>query len=128
MRFLWCAVPGPLTASSQPAAVVLTVAMAGPFASRAAAAEAQPTLSRGTSISNMPSTSPTPAAGSLVASPRSLQIDTWTAIDQTATISLPTTLTPGFYLFVTTERIALDTSSGGQGGSDSSGIVQVTPT
>jgi len=43
----------------------------------------------------MPSTSPTPAAGSLVASPRSLQTDAWTATDQTATItqSVGSTLT-----------------------------------
>lgn len=126
MRFLWCAVAGPMTDAPQPAAVVLTAQVAGPFPSFAAATAAERThLGPG---SGAPPAA-RPAVGPVVASTLPLHTDTWTGADPTATLSLPTTLAPGFYLFETAEQVAPEPgSSSGQEGSSAStgGIVQVT--
>jgi hypothetical protein len=135
VRFVWCAIPGPMTADPRAGSVALGANIEGPFPSRAAAAAAQRAGAVAThgpratfpQVSTPPDLT-LPRIGPIVARAQPLHTDTWSGSDQTATIVLAKSLAPGFYVFQTAMDVFPPpganepTTSGGSGG-----IIQVTP-
>lgn len=130
VRFTWCALLDPSQVSAQPVPETLTAGFIGPFATRAAATtdELPP--------SPPPASGPPhgfPPPGPLVASTIPIHTTTWSGADESAPLTLPATLAPGYYLFFAQDDISVQaclavTVGGCQGGGGVSGIVQITLT
>lgn len=128
VRFTWCALLDPSLVSAQPIPELLTAGLIGPFATRAAttADELPPTPSPG---SGPPNSFPPP--GPIVASAIPIHITTWSSADESAPLTLPATLAPGYYLFFAqddvSEQVCLAvTSDGCRGNGGEVAIVQIT--
>lgn len=128
VRFLWCALPDPSLVSTQPIPEQLVAGLIGPFASRAAAiADEQPP-------SPLPGNGPPhgfPPPGPIAASAIPIHITTWSDADESAPLTLPATLAPGYYLFFMQDDVSAQaclavTSDGCPGNGGVASIVQVT--
>ena len=128
VRFTWCALPDPSQVSTQPVPETLAAGFIGPFATRAAAT-ADGQLPSSPPASGPPHSFPPP--GPLVASTVPIHATTWSGADESAPLTLPPTLTPGYYLFFMQDDLSVQAclavtvgACGGNGGV--AGIVQIT--
>lgn len=131
VRFTWCALPDPFLVSAQPVPETLTFGFIGPFPTRAAAtADQRPPSPPASPASGPPQSFPPP--GPLAASSVPIHTTTWSDADESAPLTLPATLAPGYYLFFAQDAISMQaclavTVGACQGGGGVSGIVQITP-
>ncbi len=101
LRVLWCALPEPSNASTQPVLETLTAGFIGPFATRAAA--------QADELPASPSSGPPhdfPPPGPVVASTIPIHTTTWSSTDESVPLTVPATLAPGYYVFFAQDAIS----------------------
>jgi hypothetical protein len=94
VRFLWCALPNPYQASVKPVPETLTAGFVRPFATRASAQADEAPASPPTSGPPQGIPLPGPIAAGVVP----IHSDTWSGADASASLTLPATLSPCYYL------------------------------
>jgi hypothetical protein len=135
VRFTWCALPDLDQVSAQPVSETLTAGFIGPFSTRAAVTADRLPPSPPPSLSSRPPNR-FPPPGPIVASTTPIHTTTWSGADDSALLTLPTTLAPGYYIFFAQDDVSVQacaavtaggTAGGCRGNSGVSGIVQISP-